>query len=444
MNDAQSSGAAAVDYLYSQWSPSRVSRLRAIGSPEFVRSVGDAWNAPRGLVEITDSADYLIAEADGPLSAEWLIHVTSGMRPAAGVIVVLTQAGGSEVRRATDAGLVAVKLAPPTTAGVASGAVTSLLIARTRGSVIPQISDIRRAPVSVIIPLFNHEKYVETTLLSVAQQTRPPEEVIVIDDGSTDRSLELVNSMRDLVPGLIFWRHDNRGAHATLNSAMHRATQPFISILNSDDIYEPRRLERCLAAQSELDADLVVTAAKIVDQNGAEQRNEWYEAAVTFFEDVGHWDLALINANFVLTTSNFFMKAELARSLGGFDDLRYAHDLDFLLRAVQSKGRLSWINEPLYCYRYHSNNTISEDHNAVRVEWAYAAAAHLWRASVDPCDLPVWPRYLAVMDVLRRHNLERAVLMMTTVFAQQRGRVPNFSAIKASPALQPALHQALA
>lgn len=87
--------------------------------------------------------------------------------------------------------------------------------------------------------------------------------------------------------------------------------------------------------------------------------------------------VSLIDANYLMTTSNFLMRASLLEKVGYFADLRYAHDLEFALRCRAQGIRFCFINKTLLKYRFHSSNTISENHDKVRAEWALCAASYL-------------------------------------------------------------------
>ena len=120
--------------------------------------------------------------------------------------------------------------------------------------------------------------------------------------------------------------------------------------------------------------------------------------------------MALLNGNFVMTTSNLLFRRAAIEKIGAFARLRYVHDLDWLLRALALGRRIIRVDEPLLRYRIHASNTISEDHSAVRAEWAMAAAAYLtvlWdRPGAPPID---WGHAAAAQSVLRQHELGRAV-----------------------------------
>ena len=265
--------------------------------------------------------------------------------------------------------------------------------------------------VSVIIPLFNHEKYIEAALQSVFSQTLRPAEIIVVDDGSGDDSASKVSRLCQDHPEIIFWSWSNQGAHHTLNAAILRATGDFVAIINSDDRYHPERLASCLAiVEADPGIDLVVTRMTFIDDQGNEVASPWYDNALSFFRQAGDFSLGLFNANFLVTTSNLFIRRSVFERIGYFSPLRYTHDLEFCLRFILGNRRLHFIDRPLLGYRVHEKNTISEDKLRGDIERAAVFAFFLyqrWRRNGvnDP-----WHSSLAsYVEVLGEQDILEAV-----------------------------------
>jgi glycosyltransferase involved in cell wall biosynthesis len=236
------------------------------------------------------------------------------------------------------------------------------------------------ATVSVVIPLFNHGRYIEETIQSALSQSVRPTEIIVIDDGSSDDSAARVKALCALHPEIIFWDQPNQGAHCTINAAIYRASGEFVSILNSDDVYAPQRIECCLAAmQSDSNIAMVVTAVRFIDQAGRTLENSWYKKAQTFHEQSADLALAIVNANLLVSTSNYFVRRSVFKEIGYFSPLRYAHDLDFALRIVAAGKQITLLDQALLAYRIHDGNTITESQPRVDVERAAVLALYLYR-----------------------------------------------------------------
>jgi glycosyltransferase involved in cell wall biosynthesis len=264
------------------------------------------------------------------------------------------------------------------------------------------------ADVSVIVPLYNHERYVIAALESVFRQSVNPREVIVIDDGSHDRSFELVQQEFKNKKNLVLWSKPNTGAHHTINAGIHRATSSNIAILNSDDIYEPERLQKCLELlASNQEADVICTGLLFIDSEGKSIRNKWYEQAHDFYVRNGDLAISLINGNFVMTTSNLVVRRSVFERFGYFGKFRYAHDLALLLRVLAQGGKVHVDSMPLLKYRLHNSNTISEGVLKVKVELAAVVAEHILQLNLATPE-KLKSGYLRMLyDVLDTHNLSR-------------------------------------
>lgn len=275
--------------------------------------------------------------------------------------------------------------------------------------------------VSVVIPLYNHEKYIRAAVESVlAQEELAPHEIIIVDDGSSDGSAEIIGQIQQQGhPEIIFWSQPNQGASQAINAGLHRATGELIAILNSDDCYHPQRLNRCvriLAESPQISA--VTTAIEFMNSRGAKVKNRWYEQSKAFYAQEKDLPLALMNGNFFMTTSNIVIRRHVFQDLGYFAPLRYVHDLDFFLRLLVQGKKIHLIDEPLLTYRIHGKNTILEEHVNVRAEWAFACARFIIAAR----NLPEWREkgwnYVARFNrIMERHSLTLLLNAYLILFA---------------------------
>src|SRR5262245_23348600 len=98
-------------------------------------------------------------------------------------------------------------------------------------------------PYSAIVPAFNTERWISDAILSIRAQTIPPREIIVVDDGSTDRTAEVVAA---LGPGIRLIRQENRGSGPATTAAIRAATTGLIAGLDADDVWLAHKMERQL------------------------------------------------------------------------------------------------------------------------------------------------------------------------------------------------------
>ena len=220
--------------------------------------------------------------------------------------------------------------------------------------------------VSVIIPAYNHERFIGPAIDSVLEQTVDDLELIVIDDGSTDRTAEIVQSYHD--GRLSYYYQDNQDAFNTINRGLAMAGGDYIAILNSDDIYTTDRLEKMIAAQQRYGAACLFSDVIPISDTGEEFSdpefgwNIWHRNNRDWYFECKDLYTAFLKGNFMVTTSNLFMTAEAVRKVGNFCSLRYLHDYDFIFRMMLAypDGVRYLDGEKLLYYRIHSGNTLGE------------------------------------------------------------------------------------
>lgn len=257
--------------------------------------------------------------------------------------------------------------------------------------------------VSVVIPLYNHARYIGPAIDSVLAQTLPAREIIIIDDGSKDDGIEVARKALAGHPAATIIAQANAGAHNTINRCIGMARSRFVAVLNSDDQFEPGKLERCaqLWAQDP-DLDLVFGDVRLIDDDGAVVNEgptvDWLARARDFLLRCDRLDLALANENFAVTTSNFVFTKRIWERNGAFQALRYCHDLEFAFASLRNGRVLYDADQQHIRYRVHASNTIKEYVNRVRVEIAGVLASALSGGLLmnpqDTCD----DRALALFD----------------------------------------------
>jgi len=227
--------------------------------------------------------------------------------------------------------------------------------------------------ISVIIPAYNHEKYIAEAITSVLNQSCQDFELIIINDGSTDSTEQRILSIQDR--RIQYLSQKNSGAHSAINLGISLARGEYVSILNSDDVYAPDRLEKCLDfLEHHPGYSVVMTTMEGIDDQGTPVRQtltpqgknwlDWYRGAFPLFEADKSYPNAFAE-NIMVTTSNLFARRKVFQECGGFRGLRYAHDWDMLLR-LSRRYQIHLLREDLLKYRIHSKNTISEDESHLK------------------------------------------------------------------------------
>lgn len=257
----------------------------------------------------------------------------------------------------------------------------------------PPVKLVARRPVSesplvtIVIPSFNHRRFVITAVESVLAQTYKNFELIIIDDGSSDGTVDALRARYGGDSRISLVARDNRGAHQTINEAIGRGRGEFVSILNSDDVYEPERISRMIeiARQKGGHPFFGISGLRVIDETG---KPSLKSGPLTYYASVldkflGEPDPAAFwVGNLAMTTSNFFFSRDVFQGVGGFSPLRYTHDWDWGLRAAEH-FKLVRVDEVLLHYRVHGSNTIAEGNIWKHVaENAYVFASALQRAGL--------------------------------------------------------------
>ncbi len=276
---------------------------------------------------------------------------------------------------------------------------------RTLVPLPPKASDCD-AKVSVVIASYNHAKFVSEAIASVARQSRLPDELVIIDDGSTDGSVEIIQrAIADFPCRVVFRSRENRGAATTFNEAIEAATGELIFPLNSDDYFAHDRIDTVVAHLRERQFDWGYGGLIYILANGESATDAQNTRAVTLraVENSVHMapttGLAFLCANPAISTGNLFFRRSLWQRVGGFFDWRYHHDWHFALQASKFAEPVR-IPGARYAYRIHESNTISEQNDRVQRECstmmaralaelasfvphddenAFAPCAHVWR-----------------------------------------------------------------
>lgn len=221
--------------------------------------------------------------------------------------------------------------------------------------------------VSVVIPAYNHERFIGAGIDSVLNQTMSDLELIIVDDGSTDNTAQLIKAYDD--PRISYTWQENQDAYNTINRGMGMAQGQYISILNSDDVYTTNRFEKCLQHIEKTGAEVVFSDVIPIDDEGRRLTepefgwNLWHQNNRDYYfqHDCDEYT-GFLNGNYMVTTSNLFMTHQAVDKTGQFTSLRYLHDYDYIFRLMLAcPGKVSYLHDAqLLYYRIHGGNTLSE------------------------------------------------------------------------------------
>ncbi|CAN1211618.1 Glycosyl transferase family 2 [Tumidithrix helvetica PCC 7403] len=261
--------------------------------------------------------------------------------------------------------------------------------------------------ISIIIPAYNAASTIAVSIQSVENQTFHDWELFLINDGSTDNTLECLQPFAEKDSRIQIISRKNQGVSATRNLGIHQAKGEFIAFLDADDVWLPDKLAAHLQ-HMQANLDLAVSFSRVAFMNQDGKLTGQISTSQLF-------DLKLANLlyeNPTTTTSNLFVRRKVFEQAGLFaTDMSFAEDLEWLCRAIWlTKGKIEGIDRVLMHYRT-SQAGLSSDldrmeagwevlmgkvkvyaHHEVQKHYAIAKAIHLRYLARRACRLGLPPK----------------------------------------------------
>ena len=271
--------------------------------------------------------------------------------------------------------------------------------------------------ISVILPSYNHADFVTEAVESVLNQTMRDIELIVVDDGSTDGTPDIVEKIHD--PRLKLIRLEQNRLKHPRNLGLARAKGQYVAFQNSDDVWLPQKLELQLKVmQEQRDVVACFTGVEVVDKDGKKKTDSWAAGAYTIknrsnLQWLQHF---FTDGNFLCITSAMVRASSLTQAGKFRESLVQSSDLDLWIR-LAGLGQFHIVDERLTLFRdttdsqTHSGNLSSPSirtKNRLRMEYASLLINYTLPPVVDllpqvfPDNIPaepnsknIWLAYLA-------------------------------------------------
>ena len=226
--------------------------------------------------------------------------------------------------------------------------------------------------VSVVVPVYNVEKYLDRCITSIVEQTYDNLEIVLVDDGSTDNSGRICDRWCQMDGRIKAFHKPNGGLSDARNFGTSKASGRFVTFIDSDDYVLPEYVEYLYAGIIENDADVSCCGLKMVYDSGRETYFEENECDDNIRKITGRDACSEMfdNGFFVIAPCKLY-KIELAR-LYQFPVGRYHEDEATTYKYLYNSTYVSVGEKKLYAY-YQNNNSITHSDNAERLEdiaWA--------------------------------------------------------------------------
>ena len=203
--------------------------------------------------------------------------------------------------------------------------------------------------VSVIIPVYNGDRYIEEAIDSILMQTYPDWEIIIVDDGSTDNTPNIIEKYGDY---LKYFRQANQGVAASRNLGLSKARGEYIAFLDQDDVFLPHKLETQVNVLVENPGlGMVNSGWEIIDRNGNFRAavEPWQQIPQLSCQDLIVWKPVFLGAM-------LFRKSWLQGTLRFDTSLEQTPDVDLVLKLAALGCHAAWLKQTTVKYRQHENN----------------------------------------------------------------------------------------
>jgi len=208
--------------------------------------------------------------------------------------------------------------------------------------------------VSVIIPVYNGERFIAQAVDSVLNQTYRDFELIVVDDGSTDKTAEILKSYGSQI---IYIYQPNRERSAARNTGIRHAQGEYLAFLDADDVWLPHKLQRQVQLLDQAsEVGLVYGWAYFIDETGQRVNLSGKEMLCSFESGTRVFEPLLFEN--VIASPTVMIRRHCIDTVGFFDEsMTYTEDWDMWLR-IAVHYKVGIINEPLACYRINGDSLL--------------------------------------------------------------------------------------
>ncbi|PYZ30974.1 glycosyltransferase [Enterobacter cloacae complex sp.] len=237
--------------------------------------------------------------------------------------------------------------------------------------------------VSVLVPCFNHEKYIYQCLESLTLAYSGALEIIICDDASTDQSVNIIDDFisKNASESLSFTfikRTNNKGVSASLNSCIERSTSDYIYIIASDDFLIPNGLTCALEKILNENADAVISDCRVVDDEGQIVSDSAFFSFRKSSPDRLIKNIANeLVFNWNVPGPSLVLKKDVYKKIGSYNENLMAEDRDFYLR-LNSKTNVIFNFDVIANYRVHNSNLSRKKEYLIKKDKEFALVNYKW------------------------------------------------------------------
>lgn len=246
------------------------------------------------------------------------------------------------------------------------------------------------AIVTIIVPVYNAEKYLDRCLESLVNQTVADIEIILVDDGSIDDSLSICKKWATKDNRITIIEQDNRGVSIARNKGIEKSKSEFILLLDSDDWFYLNTVEILLREQRKFNSDCVIFGFNQTSGNiWAPKTNKVYKSLVELKSDFTFW----LNTELLSSSVNKLYKRELIKKQYPVD-MAFGEDLLFSLDYLEQCECISFIKDPLYQHEVFNTTSLTHTFNINRFNNIEMIQKRILEFATDKTDNELYKKYI--------------------------------------------------
>lgn len=234
--------------------------------------------------------------------------------------------------------------------------------------------------VTIIIPVYNVEKYINECVDSIIQQSYYNLEILLIDDGSTDNSLKILKQYSHKDTRIKILTQKNKGAAIARNFGLSIATGKYVIFLDSDDYFETTLIKKSVDKAEEFNADIVIFKAKAFDNNTGQtsalndriSKLHKYQEKIFSYKDMPE---DIFNSFLIAPWNKLYLKEFLEKHKFQFQNVKRSNDLLFTSKTLVAAEKIILLNEVLVNYRVGLTKNLQSGNDKTPLEFYKALVA---------------------------------------------------------------------
>lgn len=209
--------------------------------------------------------------------------------------------------------------------------------------------------VSIIVPVYNAEQYIKNTIESLRNQTLKDIEIVLVDDGSKDKSLEICKDFEQLDCRVIVVHQENSGVSVARNTGLETCTGKYIGFSDADDEMKPDMYEKMVKILEESDSDMVVCGSEIHNFDGSVEYRYNQSNTIVYSKDQAISKF-LLGDKFCIGVWSKLYKREVALSSRFEKGKKMHEDKYYIFNTLLNSNKICYFDMPLYIYIKHDQS----------------------------------------------------------------------------------------